>query len=128
MGHRGVQYGFQMNAWSRVLVGALCAACSTGLLSAQMPFYTDNTDVTDEGTLHFELFNELDALQSAQYPDQRQNTLNYKLNYGLPHGLELDIDSPYLSIMRTDGLEERLWTGRHGNRCEVEFPANRRNR
>ncbi len=74
----------------------VCAAAR-----AQMPFYTDNADVTDEGTLHFELFNELDALQSAQYPDLRQNTLNYKLNYGLPRGLELDVDSPYLSIHRT---------------------------
>ena len=26
---------------------------------AQMPFYTDNADVTDEGTLHFEFFNEI---------------------------------------------------------------------
>lgn len=78
----------------------LCApACAAA--HAQMPFYTDNADVTDEGTLHFELFNETDALQSAQYPDLRQNTLNYKLNYGLPHRLELDVDSPYLSIHRT---------------------------
>ena len=48
----------------------------TGPLLAQMPFYTDNADVTDEGTLHFEFFNEYDGLQSAQYPDLRQNTFN----------------------------------------------------
>lgn len=72
---------------------------------AQMPFYTDNADVTDQGTLHFEVFNEFDALQSAQYPDLRQNTLNYKANYGLPHGLELDIDAPYLAILRTSGSD-----------------------
>ncbi|HVN94393.1 MAG TPA: hypothetical protein VMT38_11885 [Terracidiphilus sp.] len=65
---------------------------------AQMPFYTDNADVTDRGTLHFEFFNEYDALQSAQYPDLRQNTFNYKVNYGLPKGIELDMDAPYLSI------------------------------
>lgn len=65
-----------------------------------MPFYTDNADVTDDGTLHFEFFNEFDGLQSAQYPDLRQNTFNYKVNYGLPHGLELDFDAPYLSILR----------------------------
>src|SRR5579859_5767850 len=69
-------------------------------LSAQMPFYTDNADVTDEGTLHFEFFNEFDGLQSAQYPDLRQNTFNYKVNYGLPHRLELDFDAPYLNILR----------------------------
>ena len=68
-----------------------------------MPFYTDNADVTDQGTLHFEFFNEFDGLQSAQYPDLRQNTFNYKVNYGLPHGLELDVDAPYLSIYRAPG-------------------------
>jgi hypothetical protein len=70
---------------------------------AQMPFYTDNADVTEEGTLHFEIFNEFDGLQSAQFPDLRQNTMNYKANYGLPHGFELDLDAPYLSIYRASG-------------------------
>ena len=71
-----------------------------GPLRAQMPFYTDNADVTDQGTLHIEIFNEYDGLQSAQYPDLRQNTANFKVNYGLPHGLEVDFDIPYLSIYR----------------------------
>jgi hypothetical protein len=70
-------------------------------LTAQMPFYTDNADVTDQGTLHFEIYNELDALQSAQYPDLRQNTVNFKANYGLPHNLELDFDIPWLAIYRS---------------------------
>ncbi|HZZ37736.1 MAG TPA: transporter [Acidobacteriaceae bacterium] len=68
-----------------------------------MPFYTDNADVTGEGTLHFESFDEFDSLQSAQYPNLRQNTLNYKFNYGLPHGLELDLDAPLLAIYRAPG-------------------------
>ncbi len=100
-----------MRTWGRIFLVALCVASSAGLLHAQMPFYTDNADVTDNGTLHFELFNEIDALQSAQYPDQRQNTLNYKLNYGLPHGLELDVDSPYLSIVRADGAKSAYGPG-----------------
>lgn len=79
----------------------LCGALwSTATVAAQMPFYTDNADVTDQGVLHFEFFNEFDGLQSAQYPDLRQNTFNYKVNYGLPHGLELDLDAPYLAIYR----------------------------
>jgi hypothetical protein len=69
-------------------------------LSAQMPFYTDNADVTNQGTLHFEIYNELDDLQSALYPDLRQNTKNFKVNYGLPRNLELDFDIPYLAIQR----------------------------
>lgn len=72
-------------------------------LWAQMPFYTDNSDVTDRGTLHFEFFNEFDGLQSSQFPNLRQNTANGKVNYGLPHNLELDFDVPYLSIYRAAG-------------------------
>lgn len=84
-------------AWLPLVLLLVIPALS---VSAQMPFYTDNADVTDEGTLHFEFFNEFDGLQSAQYPDLRQNTFNYKVNYGLPYRLELDFDAPYLNILR----------------------------
>ena len=40
------------------------------------------------------------VLPSSQYPNLRQNTANFKLNYGLAYHLELDIDAPYLSIFR----------------------------
>jgi hypothetical protein len=68
-----------------------------------MPFYTDDTEVTEPGTLHVEAFDELDILQSAQYPDLRQNTINLKLNTGLPYRFELDLDAPYLAIDRAAG-------------------------
>lgn len=85
----------------QIVAALACALGCPASAWSQMPFYTDNADVTDEGTLHFEFFNEYDGLQSAQYPDLRQNTFNYKANYGLPHGLELDVDAPYLTIIRS---------------------------
>src|SRR6202163_2917124 len=72
--------------------------------AAQLPFYTDDPAVTERGKWHFEFFNEFDALQ-RQYPNLRQNTANYKLNYGLPHNLELDVDAPYLAIFRAVGTQ-----------------------
>ncbi len=78
---------------------------------AQLPFYTDDPAVTDPGKWHFEFFNELDALQSSQYPDLRQNTANLKLNYGLPHNLELDVDAPYLSVARATGTQSSNGVG-----------------
>jgi hypothetical protein len=72
-------------------------------LSAQLPFYTDDPAVTERGKWHFEFFNEFDALQHPEYPNLRQNTANYKLNYGLPYNLELDVDAPYLAIFRALG-------------------------
>jgi len=84
---------------------------ATGPLLAQMPFYTDNADVTDQGTLHFESFNEYDGLQSAQFPDLRQNTSNFKLNYGFPRGLEFDVDFPLLAIYRAQGSQASIGFG-----------------
>jgi hypothetical protein len=78
-------------------------ACTfTAQARTQLPFYTDDTGVTDRGKWHFEFFNEYDALQ-LQYPNVRQNTANFKINYGLPHNLELDLDAPYLDIQRSGG-------------------------
>src|SRR6266566_8054066 len=84
---------------ARVLPLLLCALWIEKPLLAQLPFYTDDPAVTQEGKWHFEFFNEYDALQ-LQYPNLRQNTANFKLNYGLPHNLELDVDAPYLRIGR----------------------------
>ncbi len=83
----------------------VCGLCAAGSLHAQLPFYTDDPAVTEKGKLHFEFFNEFDALQRPEFPNLRQNTANYKLNYGLPYNLELDLDAPYLSIFRAAGSE-----------------------
>ncbi len=90
-----------MNVRAWVLL--VCGLCATKPLHAQLPFYTDDPSVTGKGKWHFEFFNEFDALQHPQYPNLRQNTANYKLNYGLPYDLELDADAPYLSIFRAAG-------------------------
>ena len=82
----------------------------SGQLYAQLPFYTDDTAVTEPGKWHFEFFNEYDALQ-LQYPNLKQNTANFKLNYGLPHNLEVDVDFPYLAIYRTDGNQSSKGLG-----------------
>ena len=80
-------------------------------LFAQLPFYTDDPAVTEKGKFHFEFFNEFDALQRPQFPSLRQNTANYKLNYGLPHDLELDVDAPYLAIFRSLGTPNSTGAG-----------------
>ncbi|MBZ5609713.1 MAG: transporter [Acidobacteriia bacterium] len=80
-------------------------------LAAQLPFYTDDPAVTERGKLHFEFFNEFDALQHPQFPDLRQNTANYKINFGLPFNLELDLDAPYLAIFRALGTPDAAGLG-----------------
>src|ERR1700753_3981106 len=87
----------------RLLLLAVCAFWTATLCSAQMPFYTDDPGVTAPRVLHFEFYNEYDGLQSSQYPNLNQHTANFKLNYGLPHNLEFDVDIPYIKISRTAG-------------------------
>ncbi len=118
--------------------------CLLGLatpLLAQLPFYTDDPAVTERGKFHFEFFNEYDVLQ-LQYPNVRQNTANYKLNYGLARNLELDVDVPYLAILRAAspdavgggdtnlGIKWEFHKQAHGSRLPalgaslyVEFPT-----
>jgi Putative MetA-pathway of phenol degradation len=91
-----------LRTWALLLLSGLLLAPP---LEGQLPFYTDDPSVTEKGTLHFEFFNEYDFLQHPVFPNLRQNTANYKLNYGLPSNLELDIDAPYLAIYRTAGVE-----------------------
>jgi hypothetical protein len=89
-----------MTRWIPALMLLASWFFPAGTLHAQMPFYTDDTSVTDTGKVHAEIFDEVDGLQSSQFPDLRQNTLNAKVNFSPVHGLELDIDVPYLDINR----------------------------
>jgi Putative MetA-pathway of phenol degradation len=83
----------------------LCVFCIPKPARAQLPFYTDDPAVTSAGKWHFEFFDEYDFLQHPQYPNLQQNTANCKINYGLPHNLELDVDAPYLAIYRAAGAD-----------------------
>ena len=103
-----------MHLPGKILLVLLCALCGTKPLQAQLPFYTDDPSVTERGKWHFEFFNEFDALQHPQYPTLRQNTTNFKLNYGLPHSLEVDVEAPYLAIFRALGIESSKGTGDAG--------------
>jgi len=98
-----------------LLLGAGCfpllALLGSRPAMAQMPFLTDDPGVAEAGMLHIEISNEWDSLQSMQYPDLRQNTATLKANFGLPHGLELDIDAPYITIDRASNARNSQGMG-----------------
>ena len=83
----------------------------TASCCGQMPFYTDDSGVTEQRMLHCEFYNEYDGLQSSQYPNLAQNTANLKFNYGLPHHLEVDVDVPYINIARAPGSHTSTGVG-----------------
>jgi hypothetical protein len=92
-----------MSRFYSVTLLSLSMLFCSGSLRAQMPFYTDDSAVTEPGKFHVEVFDEIDGLQSSQFPGLRQNTANLKLNFSPVRHLELDVDAPYLAIYRTPG-------------------------
>src|SRR5215471_5937198 len=105
---RGVRVSLSANSFMRLqlrlfLFFLLASMVPGPRMRAQIPFYTDDTEVTARKILHVEFFNEIDALQSAQFPSLRQNTSNFKINTGLARDLELDFDVPHISIYRANG-------------------------
>lgn len=90
---RRVKSGFQL---SGILLAALFLLSPS--IQAQQPFYTDDSDVTEKGKLHFQLGNEYDLLQRSSYPAKTQNTAVFELDYGLFKGVEVGVDAPFLAI------------------------------
>lgn len=84
-----------MKAW----LAAVCLLVQPSVTRAQQPFSTDDADTTPKGGVHIEAFNEYDWLQLSQAPHLQQNTINMRVNYGVGHGLELDLDSPLIMIV-----------------------------
>src|SRR5581483_3827435 len=77
----------------------------------QQPFYTDDADVTPKGRFHFEFSNEFDRLQRSSFPNLRQNTADFELDYGLFDGFEVSIESPLLMIFNARGTSPRAASG-----------------
>ncbi len=55
-------------------------------VQAQQPFVTDDADVTPKGRFHFEFSNEFNLLQRSSFPNLKQNTADFELDYGLFEG------------------------------------------
>jgi hypothetical protein len=101
----------------------LICCCLANPARAQMPFYTDDPSITPIKTIHIELFDEYDGLQSSQFPDERQNTANFKFNFSPFGHLELDLDFPYLNIQRAAGAGNSGGIGDTNLGAKWSFPA-----
>jgi hypothetical protein len=115
------RFSWRCHVGRAALVGALFFAAAP--IYAQMPFYTDDTALTPTNTLHFEIFDEYDGLQSSQFPDERQNTADFKINISPFSHLELDVDVPYLAIQRASGSDSSLGIGDTNFGAKWNFPA-----
>jgi hypothetical protein len=77
----------------------------------QQPFLTDDADVTPKGKFHFELSNEYDLLQRSAFPNLRQNTADFELDYGLFENVEVGIEAPIITIFNSRDTSPRTVAG-----------------
>ena len=82
----------------KLVVFLLTLVISSLEVYCQLPFYTDDADVTEKGKFHIEFSNEHDWLQRSSLPGRRQNTSVFTLNYGLTERIELGINTPFIKI------------------------------
>jgi hypothetical protein len=77
----------------------------------QQPFVTDDADTTPKRHFHFEFSNEFDLLQRSSFPNLKQNTADFELDYGLLEGVEIGIESPLLTIFNGAGTTPKTVSG-----------------
>lgn len=100
-----------MQSFRRVLFTATLLFFIALTAQAQQPFYTDDADVTPRGRFHFEFSNEFDLLQRSSFPNLKQNTADFELDYGLFEGVEIGIESPLLALFNAAGTTPNRVSG-----------------
>jgi hypothetical protein len=78
---------------------------------AQQPFVTDDADVTPKGKFHLEFSNEFDLLQRSSFPNLKQNTADFELDYGLFERAEIGVAAPLLTIFNAAATTPKTVTG-----------------
>lgn len=79
----------------------LLVSCS--LVNAQQPFETDDADTTPKHHFHFEFSNQFDLLPASAFPNLKQNTADFELDYGVLDNLEVGIEVPLLTVLNARG-------------------------
>src|SRR6476620_8204740 len=88
---------------------------------AQQPFITDDAEVAGKGKFHFELRNEFDLLQRATYPNLKQITANFELDYGLFDHVEVGVSPPLIAIFNARGTIPRTPVGIGDTNLSIKY-------
>jgi len=78
---------------------------------AQRPFVTDDAEVAAKRKFHFEFANEFDLLPRSSFPNLKQDTADFELDYGLFKDVEIGAESPLIAIFNAKGLGLRTAFG-----------------
>jgi len=70
----------------------------TGLVRAQQPFVTDDTETVEKGKFELEVLNEFDRLHRFDYPETFQNETEATLTFGITKRVEIAVAGSFLSV------------------------------
>ena len=101
------------------MIALVCALQSES--PAQQPFFTDDADTTERRKFHFEFANEFDILQRSAFPNLRQNTSSFTLNYGLVDRVEIGFNVPVIAIFNDRGNSPRNAFGFGDTNLSVKY-------
>ena len=110
-----------MQLFRKALVTSTLLFFIASIAQAQQPFYTDDADVTPRGHFHFEFSNEIDVLQRSSFPNLKQNTADFELDYGLFEGVEIGIESPLLTLFNAAGTIPKTPSGIGDTNFSVKY-------
>jgi hypothetical protein len=79
------------------ILAALLLSCAA-ISPAQQPFVSDDAEITARHEWHFEYANTFAVLQKSSYPNLRQDTSNFVIQYGLLERVEVNMDFPLIAI------------------------------
>jgi hypothetical protein len=97
--------------FSRLKLVPLLIVLGVATVHAQQPFVTDDADTTPKGRFHFEFSNEFDLLQKSAFPNLKQNTADFELDYGLLENVEIGVAAPLLTIFNAAGTDPKTVMG-----------------
>jgi len=106
-----LHYKVNRSSSVRLVLVCFCSLLFSPLARAQQPFITDDADTTPGHHFHFEFSNEFDFLQRSSFPNQKQNTADFELDYGLLSNVEIGIEVPLLTIYSAAGTTPSRVTG-----------------
>jgi len=112
---------------SRKLMLALWFVVVVSTAAAQQPFVTDDADTTPKRHFHFEFSNEFDWLQRESFPNLKQNTADFELDYGLFDRVEIGVESPLLTIINAPGTRSVSGLGDTNVSLKYNFLKEREN-
>lgn len=93
------------------LLCLLAAAPPTRAQTQQQPFFTEITDVTEQGQYFLEAITEFDVLRTDARPTVRQNAAYFTVTYGVFRDAEVSVYFPVVTLFNERTAAPRRATG-----------------